>query len=972
MKNYLKLLCLLLLLGAPYVYGGQNIVVKPINPIPSQSVEGTVISNIKYQIKNINFTDSYQITFSDLNAVAGKTFTTTCGTLAPSASCDLNITFTVPTLPSGVTSEFYPHTFFILGAGDRVPWSLSTTIVQPQPNIYPTFNIGLSDSSSCTGDTFTVTLTPTTGTPTVYNNVPCGASSPTPSLTGGTYTVGVTPSQISNGPHTYDSPASFSYHLAKQGDTANIIYQLNQDVHVDTDITAPQLGSNTVLISCSGVKSYSNNQQDNKHFFANMQPGQYTCTAANYNGTDGKKYTPTMSNPYTINNSSSEIIIAYASLPPTSTDVKTNLTMPNRPAGQVSACTISDPLNSYSCNQAAGISHCAQVVTATDYTFNCANYTVGSDVYAMPTQTNVTINPSSNTLTGVYSKLAPPGANYNWQTGHLAELAAANVFLVDLGGGSTTSVINISTNPPKNPWLISRVNAYINGTPTPRLSTAAVQGFPSYIAIGTVSEPGANIDDQLKTLKMDSTFHYVGNGSGDRGCYVDGPTAVDPSCNETDGNNPSLAYDPLVDAMSAQAADVTTATGHNLIAGIVFYTIDFSDGAYAITQDLLDDNLTKHFYNVAYEAIKMQEKITSGTKMVLFLNPDSIWPFQNCSQWNCPIMWKPGISQDTINKVITLPNLQKDLNTAIDRLAMKGLITTTQATNFKAQLVSDGILTPPPTSGRTVAGLPEYVLAQNWMLKNITTTLPFGWGLNVYDNNNPLLTPGGVVPKWATGSATWIHYVNHAGLSPTANLKNKKYSADSIPANHSWLVRHAMIYKGAVLNYFGLSALPTTVPAAIDLEAQKAANYMKDMNMVGNLAGLYKPDFIYFDKYERDPITSEISDGWAWNGVDWDSYLMYIKDIDGYVANLPVAIWQIPGASIQVQGATYTGNLAATGAMWAFGIPTLSNDFSNWDSAQKTAINVAWTPYYNTSVYYTANSNVKDLGDYLKLTNAAP
>lgn len=82
--------------------------VSPITPMPSQVVESTTVSNIQYQISNVGDA-SATISFSNLNT-RGKTYTTTCSTLAAGNNCTVTITFTVPALPGGVTSEFYPHT----------------------------------------------------------------------------------------------------------------------------------------------------------------------------------------------------------------------------------------------------------------------------------------------------------------------------------------------------------------------------------------------------------------------------------------------------------------------------------------------------------------------------------------------------------------------------------------------------------------------------------------------------------------------------------------------------------------------------------------------------------------------------------------------------------------------------------------------------------------------------------------------
>lgn len=1087
----------LLISATNFVHAAPDLSVIPVSPMPSQVVESTVVSNIKYQIKNLNGTDSYPITFDNLNDVKGKTFTTTCGTLTPGSTCDLNITFNVPALPSGQTSEYYPHTFFIMGAPSRLPWPISTTIVQSQPSIDPTFNVSLSDSTSCAGKTFTVTLTPSVGSPTVYSSVPCGTSSPTPGLAGGTYTAHIAPAQITGGVNTYDAPADFSYHLAKAGDSANFIYQLNQDISVDTDITAPNIGTNTPLISCTGPGSYSHNQASGTQPFDTMKPGSYTCTAANYTGTDTQVYTPTLSNPYAIDATHTVIAITYTAQPPSTVPVSTALTMPNAASGQLVACTVHDSGNTYNCSQPVGTAHCDNMVAASDYTFSCANYSVGPDTYSMPTQTNVTVAGPSTTLTGVFTKNAPPGTSYNWNVDHLTSLKNANVFLVSWGGGHTTAPIHTSTNPEPNPKLVSLIASYESGT-TPILPAATVQGFPNYIAQGTISEPSSTVTDQLKLQHLDFTNKYeapFGNGPG--GCYyqqqnasgasgglqkdywynanqssglqplnwtttpspnnlvpagtyvvagdvytysipgnfftkmidsvkhlfgikttagfiqyvgkIGTPIQVDAthvtipetytalpkntaigrpdlannqtvtftvptyvSTNVTFGANPPASgtslinlaenmcgsyfyttggYVPVVNDVAAQSVAVKAATGHNLVGGVVFYTVPFSVSNDQIIDSFVNDyNVQTNLYNLATEALLMQNQYTTNNvNMALLINPDTTNLFQNCAQWYCPIQWKNGLTQDTTGLLVQIPNLQANLNAVIDRLVAYSQISSGDATTLKAAITSSNIMAIPAGSGLTAPGIQNFFLASNFLMKHLAPNVPFGYGFNIYDNANPLMavgTPPVPGAPWETASITWIHKVNHLGYSPTI------------------------------------------VAQAIQFEANKDATFMKDLNFAdytGNPYTALAPDFMFRDRFEDDVIYSEIGNGYLLNGVDWDSYMMFLTAINngGIIKPIPTAMWQMPGASLQVQGSTWPSNALGDDMVdWTFGNTELHNDFSNIAACTTITPSPATLPcswygtafagYLNTSVYFTKNANVVNTIDYLKLTSAAP
>lgn len=492
-------------------------------------------------------------------------------------------------------------------------------------------------------------------------------------------------------------------------------------------------------------------------------------------------------------------------------------------------------------------------------------------------------------------------------------------------------------------------------------------------------------------------------------------------------------YAPQIDNIATQAKAVKTANGHTLIAGSVFYTTRFSDGSDAVLDDITNpESVTTAFYNLMYEAQRMQYQFTTNNvPMVLLLNPDATFIFQNCGQYYCPLSWKPGITQDPKTVLLANPLMQTSIFNALDRMQVKGYLTSGQVTALKTDFISKGILTP--GSGRTVPGIPEYLLAVNWVVKSLANDIPFGNGNNIYDSTNPLLLPappGGKTAPYQTAAATWIHKVNHLGYSPSQ------------------------------------------VTAAITLQGQRYANYLIDMNFVGK-AGTYKPDFIFFDKYERDefvnfvgaadglnyPDPTYVNGGYEFNGVDWDSYLAYMSAIDSNIGDIPLILWQMPGSQmytstdtvpgvsaphvgapttitsaggvatvtmpsahglatgdiiqvvyaaqapyngsqtitvtgantftypvtgspaspatvapgapyIEVAGLPSTRYVGSSTPTWVFGDATLNNDMSNLNSALGIA-QVPFTPLMNTSVYFTKNSGVADASQYLKLTSSS-
>jgi len=1109
MKHFLK--ALLIFLFVQSAYCAETLSITAVNPIPAKVVFGSTITGIVYSVKNNSTVNSYRVGFVDLTG-QGITYTTTCGTLAAGASCSINMSFAA-TEESGIPLGPYVHWFSVTGAPKPAGYPLRSTIIPAGSDVTPAVKIAFNTSAT-SSSLFDVTLT---GANTyTCSNLAFGTSNFCEAIVPGNYDVSISPGGVagSDGNYYY-GPATFLAHVTTNGQLITLTYTKSSNVEVSTDITAPNYSGTGVSVEMKGsIGTYTHDQMPGTHVYDTMPPGSYEVKAATYTGTDSETYIPSVSNPVVIDSTHNLVSITYAEQPPVTQHVNTVIVAPSLPTGSTVAIGATCGTNTYNHNQPAG-THTYDVIPDGECTLTAANYEIGQDTYEATLTNPYAVDDTHQEFAISYQKVIPPSTRYDWHQSHLTAIKNANVFLVDWGGGSTTAPVTIGTNPPVNPWLNTKVMNYENGTPTPIQTSATVQGYPSYIAMGTVTSPNSTVTDQLKELKMDSSFHYEGNGAGNRGCYFDnaaGQTtemsdtsgsvgtvnagtyyivagyyqvnasgqakfykgtlnitstgtnayniavtyALDPTSNIASYVDPSIvkqftfpanstvtysltgpdfgsklvaptlninsdslcgsvwytsgAYTPEVNQMAQQAVDTKAVNNHTLIPSEVFYTIDFSDGVAAITDDTMNDyNVKAHLYNLMYEAKLMQAQTAAGTQMSLFLNPDSVWLFQNCSQWNCPISWKKGITDDSTSVVISIPNLQADVDGALDRMQAKGFLTGSQVTTLKANLVSSGILTPPPASKRTTPGIPELALVNNWIMKQLAENVPFGWGLNVYDSANPYLNPTGQAQPWQTAAGTWVHKVNHIGLTPTSstltsimkfvglekpyqkfvtvkpNLNdvliqiNNEVKQKNIPFNKAEAARALAVklYGGKeslhdrVIKSFGLQAI-TSVADAINNDATMLANYLKDMNFVGNASGEQKPDYIYFDKYERDPIPGEIGSGWAWNGVDWDTYLLYIADTDALVDNIPVALWQMPGASIQVQGATFADNKAATIGMWLFGIPELNNDFSNWDSTQETADNVAWSDFYNTQVYFTKNSNVADLKGYLQLGAGSP
>ena len=1075
-------------------HASPDLIVLPVTPIPAVVTQGSVVPGLVYQVKNLNPSNTYPITFENLNG-DGITYTSTCSNLAPLSTCIIDMTF--DSTGQSLTHP-YVHPFSVLGASAPAYWVLNSKIIAPSGDVNAYSNITLSDGNT-TSDTFTETFTPAVGSPIIFNTVPFGKNELSPAIAQGTYTVSVTPASITVGGSAYDAPLPVQFHLAQTGDAVNLTYTKDQNISVTTSITAPNIGLSTVAVTATGPATYGpHNQTGGSDNFDNMKPGSYTVTAGGYTGTDTLSYTCHPVNPYSVGKASTVIPFSCSAIPPATESVDTIITAPNLPTGSTVAVTLNGTQTYGPHNQAAGTTFFDHVEDGS-YTLTCAPYSVGSDQYTATPTNPTTIDSSHQTATCTYSKVAPPGSNYDWTVDHLTILKNAHIFLISWGGGNTTGPIQTSTNPQPNPKLISDIATY-EESPTPILSGASVAGFPNYISMGTISEPTTSVTNQLKTQNLQFSNKYespFGNSPG--GCYwqqqnaagasgglqkdywynanqssglqplnwmttptpsnlipagtyvitgdqyvhntfvhgfwgkiksyyrhvlgesvgsgfieyigvIGTPIQVDSnhvtipetyialppntsqgrpnlaniktitfsvptyvSTNVTFSANPPTSgtslinlaenmcgsyfyttggYAPIVNDIAAQALAVKTATGHNLVAGDVFYTVPFSVSNDQIIDSLVNDyNIASNLYNLATETLLMQTQYTTNNvNMALLLNPDSTNVFQNCSQWYCAISWQKGLTQDTNTTLIQIPNLQQDANNVIDRLVSYSQLSSGEATTLKALIVSSGVLTPPSGSGLTAPGMQNFFALENLLIKQLAPNVPFGYGNNIYDNANPLMavgTPPVANAPWETASFQWIHKVNHLGYTPTVEAQ------------------------------------------AIQFEADKYATYLKTMHFAtysGDPQAAYAPTLIYYDRFEFDVIYSEVSNGYLMNGVDWASYVgQYITDINngGIISPIPTAMWQMPGSSLQVQGATFPSNAKGdTMDDWTFGNPQLHNDFSNVAACTTITPSPATLPcnwygtdftgYLNTSIYFTQNSGVKNTIDYLKLTSSAP
>lgn len=91
-------------------------------------------------------------------------------------------------------------------------------------------------------------------------------------------------------------------------------------------------------------------------------------------------------------------------------------------------------------------------------------------------------------------------------------------------------------------------------------------------------------------------------------------------------------------------------------------------------------------------------------------------------------------------------------------------------------------------------------------------------------------------------------------------------------------------------------------PAQIKTISDSVANIF---NQLGVYSGPYKPDFLAFDKYERDGFGNEARPvGYAFNARDWKNYVAFANDVSRAL-DTPAVLWQIPGGHMATAAENY-------------------------------------------------------------------
>ncbi|TPG60806.1 chitinase [Ewingella americana] len=134
--------------------------------------------------------------------------------------------------------------------------------------------------------------------------------------------------------------------------------------------------------------------------------------------------------------------------------------------------------------------------------------------------------------------------------------------------------------------------------------------------------------------------------------------------------------------------------------------------------------------------------------------------------------------------------------------------------------------------------------------------------------------------------------------------------------------------------------------------ADQVVTYLDEL---GVYQGAYVPDFIVFDKFERDCFSPDALAHYGWNATSWLNYLKLVK----YTAsglNKPAMIWQIPGGHMPTES---EGTSMLSSAHFASG-----GSFFMGDTRIGSDVNKVSKALRNTAVN-PVNYGVKTVGEFL-------
>ena len=355
------------------------------------------------------------------------------------------------------------------------------------------------------------------------------------------------------------------------------------------------------------------------------------------------------------------------------------------------------------------------------------------------------------------------------------------------------------------------------------------------------------------------------------------------------GDRGSIKYPIYTKNIGSMVNSLSTQYGKNVKPVMVVYTAEMSGGTNF--EDLHNyDNLTKHFINLMHTAQILQSLKTPDNQYPgsIVLNPDLLGMVQQQKLWN-QIDAQPIKVQEALYRAYHFMNDKYDYNEKkLNPVEIFADMRKDAYNDWDVKLtwenyVTNNIFTI--LSEAPVSSIPSF---NNDFKGWIQAT---NWVIKTF---SPSVTFGWQENLWSGNSANWVHNdyseseIQQKVSGPTSTLWN-------------------------------------------DLEVY---------------SGEYKPDFIVFDKYERD-ATAAAGIGYFFNARDWDNYLTYVKLISKDLGNIPAMLWQIPGGHLQtVDGVDTREDHGSSAPNYFFGDSDLNPQLTN---VKPYIINIPLTSVYKSS-----------------------
>lgn len=388
--------------------------------------------------------------------------------------------------------------------------------------------------------------------------------------------------------------------------------------------------------------------------------------------------------------------------------------------------------------------------------------------------------------------------------------------------------------------------------------TAKVKGWPSYLAMGSITDDTLSEDvsdatdytvsseDSFQSRPVNAIFKYAGTGL-EADIDLDYPYYTKKTIVEA--NNLTTSY-----ATSGSIPD-----DHAVIPVMVVYMANMSYDNYA--EDFSETGIKNKFIKLIMMAKMLEANQDSNGDSVgsVVLNPDLL-----------------GFIQQN--------DLQASLDSTLSSMDLSSILTS--AINFTEQESTYSYTNLVDSDHRSTCG--------------------GSFTGNVIDLYDDLYS----VCSWGYWNAKedWTSLVDANGtVTDTAPATN--YTLPSIDNDlKGWIAMTNWVMKtfapdvsfGWQENLWASGGTEWLRDGTASEKATSVAEFLDDLDVFD---GDYQPDFIAFDRYEFDDFNSRAySIGYLFNAQDWTTFFSYVGDVSGALDNQPVMLWQMPGGHIQEDG----------------------------------------------------------------------